>query len=1012
MKKIRLFSIMLAMFFLCLCVRNPSKYPNQYSLHVSKTGNGAIKVSYTDTIVDAGTKITLIAIPDSSSIFTGWFGFLQSTLDTVTIIASQDMALEARFRTAPAAKGMTLVSSRNKTFIMGSNDAVAASNEKPAHSVKLTYNFYIDKYEVTQQLYQQLMGTNPLATRTHHAGGTGGNYPVFCVTWYEAALFCNARSKAEGLDTVYSYTAVCIDSQECPYVLENLSVNYDKLGYRLPTEAEWEFACRAGTTSDYSWSTGYPDTSGIDSHAWYSGNSGDSVHPSGLKTSNGLGLFDMAGNVAEWVGDWLGVYADTVCVDPIGPSGRLETYFADSLLRPVRGGAYNLGTSCLRSSCRKGPYETPAKTYDKAIGFRCAMGAFFPKTTTATTATQTDTSGIVSCNQSTLINFVGTCNIKCVFVKETSTGRTLCYIDFSEAGRPVHVLADSTAPYNPVISPNGKYVTYGSRPETGFTGASTGTIRLMDTTSTTVVRRSPSDRKVFIPRWWVNHSSLDTFIIYTDNTIADDDAAWKTSSTYMQRIVNGAFYGSPDILCDTGSFYGGLSYDGNFLATGFRNAYMLNLKSNDLFPYFTAGKNGTSGTIQVCNVTISPGYENQDEVMFLDFGSSSASTITGKAYGMHSIIFTSNTKDSTGWYDKPDGFDRWEDVEWSNHPQFAVAVAQTDADAEQGTITGIDLKNHRYCTIASGKGLRDPYLWIDPQQLSEVNDPYHNFALYDVPAQLSGGQIPICKKLKLFWKRFPDINCAVVGGSPTYYGIDPSYITSVTALNMATISAGAFTSYTIATEYVLNHITDLKVIIMGLDAYSMTYNQNDPYLNGLPRTLGYQLDVSQNFWKNGLPTSVVSKIAGFDSSQWTDFYYTGFVKGVSTTGWGDALIDGTDYTFEDSSVQVNVQLFKTLADTLAARGTHLIVVNFPENPLYKQTTMIGRLGPSRATYTKLSAWLRNLESRNSFFHFYDANMDGDHDYTDAEALDCNHLNYLGARKISARIDSLCRIYLK
>jgi hypothetical protein len=199
---------------------------------------------------------------------------------------------------------------------------------------------------------------------------------------------------------------------------------------------------------------------------------------------------------------------------------------------------------------------------------------------------------------------------------------------------------------------------------------------------------------------------------------------------------------------------------------------------------------------------------------------------------------------------------------------------------------------------------------------------------------------------------------------------------------------------------------------MGLDAYSMTYNQQDPYLNGLPRTLGYQLDVSQNFWKDGLPKSVVSKIVGFDSSQWTDFYYTGFVKGVRTDGWGDALIDGTDYTFEDSSVQINVQLFKTLADTLAARGTHLIVVNFPENPLYKQTTMIGRLGPSRATYTKLSTWLRNLESGNSFFHFYDANMDGDHDYTDAEALDCNHLNYLGARKISARIDSLCRIYLE
>jgi len=121
-------------------------------------------------------------------------------------------------------------------------------------------------------------------------------------------------------------------------------------------------------------------------------------------------------------------------------------------------------------------------------------------------------------------------------------------------------------------------------------------------------------------------------------------------------------------------------------------------------------------------------------------------------------------------------------------------------------------------------------------------------------------------------------------------------------------------------------------------------------------------------------------------------------------------IDGTDYTFEDSAVQVNVVLFKVLADSMAERKAHFFVVNYPENPLYKQTSMIGRLGPSRVTYAKLAAWLRNLEAQNPYFHFYDANNNGDHDYTDAEALDCNHLNYLGARKLSGRLDSLIRVY--
>jgi len=94
-------------------------------------------------------------------------------------------------------------------------------------------------------------------------------------------------------------------------------------------------------------------------------------------------------------------------------------------------------------------------------------------------------------------------------------------------------------------------------------------------------------------------------------------------------------------------------------------------------------------------------------------------------------------------------------------------------------------------------------------------------------------------KLKLFWKRFPNLQCAILGGSPTYYGIDPAYLTSMAALNMATISSSSFTSYTLATNYVLPQMPRIGALIMGLDASEMRYNQNNPYLNGLPRTLGY-----------------------------------------------------------------------------------------------------------------------------------------------------------------------------
>ena len=996
------------------CSKNHILEPGQVSVHVTATGGGRVNVSFSDTVVDAGSKITLAAVADTQSVFLGWFGSLRSTMDSLTIVVTENMIIEAQFSPAPQGGQMAQVPSKTKSFTMGSASAAASPEEKPAHAVTFSYAFYIDKNETTQSRYRQLMGANPSQARAlGSAYGVGDSFPVSYVTWYEAALFCNARSRSEGYDTVYSFTAVCRDDQQCPYVLENLSIHYDRFGYRLPTEAEWEFACRAGTSTDYSWGANYPDTGGTGDHAWFVDNAGDSVHRVGLKKPNALGVFDMEGNVAEWVDDWLGAYSNTACIDPIGPTNRPFQTFEDSLQRPVRGGTYNLGSLFLRSSCRKGPYDTPAKIYDKSIGFRCVLGAFFPDTSKIFQTTQLDTSGIITCNPSDLIAFFGTSNIKCVFVKEIGGNRTnsYCYVDFSEPEKPVHVIADLQPPCNPVISPNGKFVAYSSKGEAGFSGPSTGTIRLLNASGGSP-QRSPPSQPMYIPRWWVDPNTGDTFVVYSDNTLPDDFPSWKTGRTLRQHIINGAFSGTAEVLCDTGSFYGGLSYDGNFLATGFRNAYMLNLKANDLYYYFAPTKNGTSGPIQVCNVSITPSYDRQDELMFLDYGCPTVSSIVGKPYGLHSIIFTSTSSDSIGWYEKPEWFDKWEDAEWSNHPRFAAAVAQANAIAGQGTIMGIDLQTRAYCTIAAGADLRDPYLWIDPQYVSQKPDPFHNFAKYDVPGQLSGGQMPLCMKLKLFWTEIPELQCVIVGGSPTYYGIDPAFITIVKALNMATIASSSFTSYTIASNYVLPQISNLKILIMGLDPYAMAYNQKDPYLNGLPRTLGYQLDQSNNFWKSGLPQAVREKITAFDSSQWSGYYSTGFTKETRTGGWGLPQIDGGDYQFEDSAIQANVVLFKYLADTLLLRGAHLLVVNFPENPLYRQTSMIGRLGPSRATYAQLSSWLRTLEQQNAFFHFYDANNGGDHDYTDAEALDCNHLNYLGARKLAGRIDSLCRIYLK
>ncbi len=267
----------------------------------------------------------------------GWLGY------TAAPVFEEDNPVRATARPRRVQDGeLVMVDLPGGRFLMGSSNAdeMAREDEKPPHEVTVA-PFRIAATVVTVALYRSVMSAPPSAEPE-----TETRQPATNVSWYDAIEFCNRLSQRAGYRPCYFRR---FGRWRCDWRAD---------GYRLPTEAEWEYACRAGTTTRYFYGD---DPAGLDAYAWYGGNT-KTLQPVATKRANPWGLYDMHGNVWEWCWDWYGPYSPTAARNPRGPTRSKSEW------RVVRGGSFGASPQRLRSARRD---VNQPEDWCRFLGFRC-----------------------------------------------------------------------------------------------------------------------------------------------------------------------------------------------------------------------------------------------------------------------------------------------------------------------------------------------------------------------------------------------------------------------------------------------------------------------------------------------------------------------------------------------------------------------------------------------------------------------------------------------------------------
>ena len=921
------------------------------------------------------------------------------------------------------------------TVTIGSNDKSFKASEKPAMKVELDYEFYMDIHEVTCSDYAKVAEKADLKT---FGKCPNDSLPLVDVTYYDAILYANAKSKLGNYDTAYSYSNASFDNDGHCTNLEGLSFDPEAKAFRLPTEAEWVFAATRA------WDT---------SKSWNSENSGFKLQPVCGMGIDSAGFCDMFGNAMEWVNDWMGIFRDTTVTNYVGaPDG------GNLAERIVKGGSYNFSAKDFSPYSRGDVYAVTSATRAEYVGFRLAFGNIPNALWMSDNGKIADNFLRPLVHAETIKKQTGSYSVRLVFRNDINGN--IAYLDYQNDPPTIKEITQGIDAYHPEISPDGKWIAFCTGVE-GLNRPSTIYVQSVDISSANRVKLNVESAA--IPRWKILDNG-DTVIVYvSDAGNNKDETTFKSASTWQVPFMNKKF-GTPQKLFD-GAYHGGISEDNTLAVTGSRllrariakQGSTLSQNAEDVIWYDSA---------QACNVSLV--QDGTKRTAFLDFAGAPGKKFVGKNYATHERILIADSIGKLIQTIKAPSGSTFDHTEWATDGSRSLIIATlANTNGAHTKIALVNPSDSSVIGLVEGDELWHPSLWIKRKAVKHSSSSSISSSSSSAPSVSSSSSSSVPKissssssssipgissssseienassssigtisfeldpdsagiyyvsygpnrdadqwryKMEFLWQYKDKANLIVLGSSRGYNGVNPLLFNeSIFALNLAVSKNFMPGTDYFFNNYILPHMKNLKYIVLTVDN-DLWHTTESFFTSEYKSYPGYVYDANHNFWKDGVPEDLAElTYESLGNYKGQTLRSTRGFYGVTSTSWGNPKIE-TDSNWLASKRDIYYQNFEKLKDMIQKcheRNIILIGVITPRNPKYKDTGSFGSHGLLRSEAPALIQEIADLSETYPNFILMDENKMGDHDYTEDMAFDMDHLNQLGAKHLTERLDSL------